>query len=268
MSSAPISDSSVSDLASTVLRSDPSYINKISTLPISDSSDSHMISTTTISIPSNIDTISTIDKKSTSLNIPTSGSLFSNKISTTSNSHSHSSISNIILTSSIIDSTTSDYISTTSISRYTTPDISKKTLLDSSIVRSDSLTTIPSISDKSTIPISGFLRPCEIGIEDKCLTCNNNKCSSCNPGYILKDGFCEADFFLKATYLVNSIEEDTKILDFYFNILNISEIIVDDQKMEPFYNTSFSKVGYHTIYFKFRNQISYYLNNFFKKLKI
>ena len=42
--------------------------------------------------------------------------------------------------------------------------------------------------------------PCEIGEDEKCLTCNDteNKCSSCNPLYILVKGKCLANFNIKA----------------------------------------------------------------------
>ena len=48
------------------------------------------------------------------------------------------------------------------------------------------------------------LNNCEIREEEKCLTFSEieNKCTSCNPSYILVDGKCEPLFTFKATYLV------------------------------------------------------------------
>ena len=48
---------------------------------------------------------------------------------------------------------------------------------------------------------------CEIGEGDKCLTCKNNKCTSCNPKYELINGKCIATFSINATYESSSDNE-------------------------------------------------------------
>ena len=41
---------------------------------------------------------------------------------------------------------------------------------------------------------------CNIGKNELCLTCEKEKCGSCNPGYKLKDGKCIFIYSFKATY--------------------------------------------------------------------
>ena len=41
---------------------------------------------------------------------------------------------------------------------------------------------------------------CKIGENELCLTCEKEKCGSCNPGYKLKDGKCIFIYSFKETY--------------------------------------------------------------------
>ena len=63
------------------------------------------------------------------------------------------------------------------------------------------------------------LNNCEIGEEEKCLTCSGieNECGSCNPLYTLVDGKCESTFTFKAIYSVLNPNE-------YVQIINKSKI--------------------------------------------
>ena len=50
---------------------------------------------------------------------------------------------------------------------------------------------------------------CNIGKNELCLTCEKEKCGSCNPGYKLKDGKCIFIYSFKATY------ESTKTINLH-----------------------------------------------------
>ena len=71
---------------------------------------------------------------------------------------------------------------------------------------------------------------CEIGEEDKCLSCINDECNSCNYRYELVNGKCQAMFSFRAVY-------ETKHKSEYVNLLNdmyieyISDIIIDKKRV-------------------------------------
>ena len=56
---------------------------------------------------------------------------------------------------------------------------------------------------------------CEIGENDKCLSCveGKNKCSKCNYKYILENGKCIPNFSFKALYYVSSISDKVKLMN-------------------------------------------------------
>jgi surface protein len=96
---------------------------------------------------------------------------------------------------------------------------------------------------------------CQIGEEDKCLTCDDNKCSSCNIGYKLIDGKCKADYTIKATYHTDKDKKDVLVIN--YNLLNdIEGMIVNGENVYPSNYIHFPLSGNHTIYFKLKN-ISY-----------
>ena len=82
---------------------------------------------------------------------------------------------------------------------------------------------------------------CELGENDKCLACDNEKgakkCSSCNSGYkLMKDGSCrkiENSFI--AIYKVNSINEPTRIMDIDSTNIELSDfdMYVNGTKVSP-----------------------------------
>ena len=58
---------------------------------------------------------------------------------------------------------------------------------------------------------------CEIGKEEKCLSCDSDNitCTSCNLGYKLLNGKCILNYSFKAVYQTNS--ENEKISLFFLN---------------------------------------------------
>ena len=69
---------------------------------------------------------------------------------------------------------------------------------------------------------------CKIGENELCLTCEKEKCGSCNPGYKLKDGKCIFIYSFKATYESTKTHQFTYIfsIDFASNFKNIKIINV------------------------------------------
>ena len=96
---------------------------------------------------------------------------------------------------------------------------------------------------------------CEIGEEDKCLTCDNNKCSSCNIGYKLLDGKCIANYTIKANYHIDEDNLSVQIFNAMY-YTNFVDIIVDGKHHNPSYYFTFPSPGNHTIYFTLKD-ISY-----------
>ena len=97
------------------------------------------------------------------------------------------------------------------------------------------------------------LNNCEIGEEEKCLTCNEieKKCTSCNPSYALVDGKCEPLFTFKAVYLVLNPLEYVQIID-KSKIPYIKEIYVDGEignknNINQNGNYKFENTGEHNI---------------------
>ena len=106
---------------------------------------------------------------------------------------------------------------------------------------------------------------CEIGLEEKCLECNDDKigCKSCNIGYKLVNNTCRPDFFIKAVYKIDSIGQYIKL----FNSGETSEIqqmIIDDEKIKPVNEFQFFTTGNHTVYYKFQRAGGFSCYNFFQ----
>ena len=92
------------------------------------------------------------------------------------------------------------------------------------------------------------LAKCEIGDEEKCLTCNKRKCGSCNIGYKLSNGKCVLDYSIKAEYFSNAMGQTKLIFERF--IYQVTEIIVDGEKKEPSVYYYFNTSGIHKVYFK------------------
>jgi hypothetical protein len=88
---------------------------------------------------------------------------------------------------------------------------------------------------------------CEIGEEDKCLTCDNNKCSSCNIGYKLLDGKCIANYTIKATYNINEDNLSVQIFNSIYN-KDFVDMIFDGKHKIPSNYFTFPSPGNYTIY--------------------
>ena len=99
---------------------------------------------------------------------------------------------------------------------------------------------------------------CDIGDEEKCLTCveNKNECKTCNVAYVLKDGKCSPDYFLKVEYLTKQKDDKIKIINDY----SIVKYIITEGKKTTLdsINYQFKEEGNQTVYFQFKD--SYYNN--------
>ena len=87
---------------------------------------------------------------------------------------------------------------------------------------------------------------CEKGENEKCLTCEKNKCGSCNKGYLLINGKCLLNFSFKALYKTSNENENINLIN--KNYLNdIIELIIDGIEITPSYNYTFNKKGLHNV---------------------
>jgi len=102
---------------------------------------------------------------------------------------------------------------------------------------------------------------CQIGKEDKCLTCDDNKCSSCNIGYKLIDGKCKANYTIKATYHTNEDKVYIYVINLY--VYDIDEMIVNGESVFPNNYLYFPLSGNHSIYFKLKNKTYTSFNHLF-----
>ena len=91
-------------------------------------------------------------------------------------------------------------------------------------------------------------KKCEIGEEEKCLTCDKKDCASCNPGYKLSNGKCIIDYSIKAEYYIEAVREIQLIYDSFLNQIN--ELIIDGEIIEPCTKYNFNSTGIHKVYFK------------------
>ena len=82
----------------------------------------------------------------------------------------------------------------------------------------------------------------------QCLTTfeNNKECKTCNPGDKLQDGKCLINHSFKAVYHTDSDNEKVTL----FSLPNevVTEVIIDDQKLEKISSYTFPKSGDHTVY--------------------
>ena len=92
---------------------------------------------------------------------------------------------------------------------------------------------------------------CEIGKDDKCLSCNNNMSSKCNLGYILNEGKCEIiNYSFKVEYFTDKNNFNIPIINNNY-IENIKNITIDNELSTTPNNNEFTFLtsGKHTIFF-------------------
>ena len=96
-------------------------------------------------------------------------------------------------------------------------------------------------------------KTCEIGDEEKCLTCYTDKieCKTCNIGYKLVNGKCKPDYFIKAIYYSSPDQEEVDLINLRY-LDRVSRMIIDGKNIAPTSKYNFPKEGYHTIFYKFK----------------
>jgi len=87
---------------------------------------------------------------------------------------------------------------------------------------------------------------CEIGENEKCLTCHKNYCGSCNQGYKLVKGKCIINYSFKGVYKVNHKKENILLINKNY-VNDTVELIIDNQNYTPSYNHTFSKKGLYNV---------------------
>ena len=95
---------------------------------------------------------------------------------------------------------------------------------------------------------------CETGEEEKCLSCeeNKNECQTCNFGYILENGECLPDYFIKIIYYTRQ-KEDT--IDIINDISDVKHIYIEGEKIIPNGKSyQFQDEGNHIVYIQFKNE--------------
>ena len=100
---------------------------------------------------------------------------------------------------------------------------------------------------------------CEIGEEEKCLTCNENKneCQTCNIGFKLVKGKCKTDYFMKVVYFTKQKNDKIEIINDYSDV---AYIFIEGKNITPSnINYQFKEEGYQTVYFQFEEK--YYYNS-------
>ena len=95
---------------------------------------------------------------------------------------------------------------------------------------------------------------CEIGANEKCASCKEKECASCNLGYKLEKGKCIPNYTLKAVYQTYNKNEIIPLINEIY-VPYITEIIIDNQKIEkPSCRHVFQEEGEHTIEIAFNKE--------------
>ena len=89
---------------------------------------------------------------------------------------------------------------------------------------------------------------CEIGVEEKCYQCDNNKtkCLKCNPGYKLINDKCILNYSFKSIYYTTVNSENINLIN--TSLDNIIEMNIDNNIVKPSKNYTFPFLGNHIIY--------------------
>ena len=114
------------------------------------------------------------------------------------------------------------------------------------------------------------IESCEIydlGDEDKCLESDSNKmqCLSCNLGYELSGGKCIPYYSFKAIYFANENNQNINLINEDYKE-DITEMIIDNNKVEVSSKFTFQKKGKHKVYFYFESQLGN-MSEMFKNIK-
>ena len=95
---------------------------------------------------------------------------------------------------------------------------------------------------------------CDVGPNEKCLSCSQKECGSCNPGYKLQNGKCIPNFTLKAVYQTSNKNEFIALMNEFY-VPYISEIIIDNAKIQnPSCKHLFPEEGEHIILMNFKKE--------------
>ena len=95
---------------------------------------------------------------------------------------------------------------------------------------------------------------CEIGADEKCETCKEKECGSCNLGYKLEKGKCSPNFLIKAKYQTFNKNDIISLINEKY-IPYITELIINNQRIEnPSSTHCFQEEGEHTIEISFNKK--------------
>ena len=114
----------------------------------------------------------------------------------------------------------------------------------------------PSDSIEDTVDYDDNKGVCEIGEEEKCLTCDENKkCKTCKIGFKLVQGKCKTDYFMKIIYFTKQKNDKIKIINDYSDV---AYMFIEGKNIIPNdFNYQFKEEGYQTVYFQFNEQYYY-----------
>ena len=94
---------------------------------------------------------------------------------------------------------------------------------------------------------------CSITDDNSCLSYDKfNKCSSCEKGYKLKDGKCFTNYSFKVIYNTQKLNETIPLINANYT-KDIMEMIINDEKIIPKNNYTFTKIGEQIVYFLIRD---------------
>ncbi len=96
----------------------------------------------------------------------------------------------------------------------------------------------------------------DLGDEDKCLKSDSNtlQCLSCNLGYKLSGGECIPYYSFKAIFFTNENNQNINLIN-EGNKEDITEMIIDNNKVEACSEFTFQKKGKHKVYFYLESQL-------------
>ena len=115
----------------------------------------------------------------------------------------------------------------------------------------------PTDTTEDTVDHDDNKDECEIGEEEKCLTCDENKkeCKTCNIGFKLVQGKCKTDYFMKVVYFTKQENDKIQIINDYSDV---AYMFIEGKKIIPNdFNYQFKEEGYQIVYFQFKEQYYY-----------
>ena len=103
---------------------------------------------------------------------------------------------------------------------------------------------IPVLEDKRVIRC---YKPCEIGENEKCTSCFEDKCATCHKGYNLINGTCILNHSIRAIYNATTPKENIVLINKDY-IKYVEEMIIDGHPVQNIsFNFTFFFPGIHTI---------------------